>query len=170
MPKVIQQSSLLLIKILALFCLCSCNDDVNSAQSNPYKTYQKGTISLPSGSKVTVYIAQTPQQQRLGLSFVKENEFKSNEGMLFPAKTFGPRQFWMPNTYFNLDIFFLNEDMYVLDVHRNLEHYPKATPKNKVPLSKKVRCSHVLEIKADSPLAKEIQPGMLLNWSAPKSL
>ena len=147
----------------------ACEDTTNNLK-NPFRSYPTGKISLPSGNNVNIFIATDPEQQQLGLSHLKDNELKSNEGMLFPSKTYKVRQFWMPDTHFNLDIYFLNEDFYVLDVHRNLQHFPKSGPKEEVPISKQVECMHVLELKSSSSLAKEIQPGMLLNWSGPKNL
>jgi uncharacterized membrane protein (UPF0127 family) len=169
MNKVIHQSFLLLIKILLLTQLIACEDGVTSSTKNPYKSYDHGTMTLASGKKLKIYLAITPKQQKMGLSHIKPSEFKDDEGMIFLDESYSTRQFWMPETHFNLDIFFLNEDLYVLDVHRNLQHYPKAGPRESIPLSKKVYCQHVLELKADSPYAKEIQPGMILKLEKTKN-
>lgn len=169
MNSVIHQTSLLLIKFLLITQLISCKEQTTSSSKNPYKSYQQGEITLPSGKKLKVYLAINEDQQKMGLSHVKAEEFGDNDAMIFLDKTYSTRQFWMPETHFNLDVVFLNEDLYVLDIHRNLQHYPKAEPRSAIPLSKKVYCQHVLEIKSDSPLAQEIRPGMILNWSSPKS-
>lgn len=170
MVRVIHQSSLILIKFLLLIQLCACKETSENAKNNPFRTYPSGKITLPSGNVVDVFVAASGKQQQLGLSHVKNDDFKDNEGMLFPGQDYKVRQFWMPDTHFNLDIYFLNEDMYVLDIHRNMQHFPKSGPKEKIPLSKKVECMHVLELKSSSPMAKEIKPGMLLKWQAPKNL
>ncbi len=170
MNSVIHQSSLLLIKILLLGSLISCNETTTDSGKNKFKSYQQGEITLPSGKKLKVYMAINDQQQQMGLSHIKDSEFADNDTMIFMDKRYSSRQFWMPDTHFNLDIIFLNEDLYVLDIHRNLKHYPKSGPREKIPLSKKVYCQHVLEIKSSSPLAKEIKPGMILNWTSSKNL
>jgi len=59
-----------------------------------YQDYPKGEITLPSGKKITVYIAETAKEQRLGLSKIKPEDFKDNEAMLFPADKMKVRQFW----------------------------------------------------------------------------
>lgn len=170
MNSVIQQTSLLLIKIMLLSQLISCNEIEKSASKNPFNSYQQGEITLPSGKRLKVYMAVSDEQQQMGLSHIKLNEFADDETMLFTGTKDSTRQFWMPDTFFNLDIIFLNEDLYVLDIHRNLQHFPKSGPRSEIPLSKKVYCQHVLEIKSTSPWASEIQPGMILNWSSPKNL
>ncbi|MEX0798647.1 MAG: DUF192 domain-containing protein [Bacteriovoracaceae bacterium] len=168
----ITQHSLKLIKkfgiilILSTGCLGFDGDDARSR----IEDLNKGQIILPSGETLQVFVAYSPQEQRNGLSGVKNEQFSNDEGMLFPATKMMPRQFWMPNTHFNLDIVFLTGDFYVLDIHRDLEHYPEAEPKGKAPLSKKVFSQHVLEVKSSSPLAKEIQPGMTLKWSSDSPL
>lgn len=170
MNNVIHQSSLLLIKFLLLTALVSCEDNDKDAKAkNPFRSYDSATMTLPSGKKLTIFKAITPEQQQLGLSHLMPDDLKANEGMIFLDRSYSMRQFWMPNTHFDLDIFFLNEDLYVLDIHRSLKHYPKEGPRSEVPLSKKVYCQHVLELKADSPLAKEIQPGMILKWDEIKN-
>jgi uncharacterized membrane protein (UPF0127 family) len=167
MAKIVSLSSDLLIKFFLLAFLFSCNE---TKSKNPYKNYDLGLIELPSGKKLTTYLAKTDEQQQLGLSHIQDQEFKNDEAMLFLDESYSPRQFWMPNTHFNLDIIFLNEDFYVLDIHRNLEHYKSDGPKSAIPISKRVYCKHVLEVKSSSPLAREIEIGMVLKWISPKSL
>jgi uncharacterized membrane protein (UPF0127 family) len=72
----------------------------------------------------------------------------------------------MPDTYFDLDIFFLDKDLKILEVQRNVPHYPGRQNPSKIPRTKKVLSAHVLEMKSDSPLAKELKPGQTLKWSA----
>src|SRR3989338_7486713 len=156
-----------LVSVL-FFMFISC---VNSnPASERFKTYEKGEITLPSGKKLKVYIARNEKEQRAGLSGVKPDEFGDNETMIFLDDKPSSRQFWMPDTHFDLDIIFLNNDLYVLDIHRNLEHYPHTGPDAKIPRSKRVFSQHVLEIKSSSPLAKEIKYGMKLNWTSSNRL
>ncbi len=115
-------------------------------------------------------MAQTDEEQQTGLSGLPSDDFASDEGLLFPADENKLRQFWMPETHFNLDIIFLTKDLYVLDVHKNLPHFPKREPRSAIPLSKAVYSRHILEIRADSPLAREIRPGIMLKWSGDSRL
>ena len=58
----------------------------------------------------------------------------------------------------------MNEDFYILDIHRGLKHNPKSRDKVEPTYSKVVFCQHVLELKSSSPLAKKLRPGMILKW------
>lgn len=160
MNSYIQYSPTKLIKfltILALSCIfIACDDKLN------YKNYPNVHILLPTGETISTYLAVKDAEQKQGLSNIPAKIFKNNEAMLFTGKRNRWRQFWMPETFFDLDIVFLSKDLYVLDIHRALKHFPHKGPRNKIPLSKRVYCQHVLEIKASSPLAKKIHPGMIL--------
>lgn len=150
---------------LAISCtFLACDDKLN------YKNYPNAQILLPSGESLTTYLAIKDTEQKQGLSHIPANVFQNNEAMLFTGVRGRWRQFWMPETFFDLDIIFLNKDLYVLDIHRGLKHFPHKGPRNKIPLSKRVYCQHVLEIKTSSPLAKKIQPGMILKWTGERSL
>lgn len=147
--------------ICSLSLLISCNNE-----KSKFSHYPQGTISFDSGEQIKVYIADTAKRQKQGLSNTTPNQFGINDGMMFPENGMAPRQFWMPETYFNLDIIFLTAEMYVLDIHKNIEHCTFRSPRSKIPLSKTVNSQHVLEIRADSPFAKMIKPGMILNWNS----
>lgn len=167
----ITQDKLKLIKklsILLILCLgaTACDDDARSRLQN----LGQGKITLPSGKELTVYIARSPKEQIAGLSRLQPKDFFDTESMLFLSSEDKVRQFWMPETHFDLDIIFLTKDLYVLDIHRKLEHFPKKEPKRLIPLSKAVFSRHVLEVKSSSPLAREISPGMILKWSADERL
>lgn len=156
----------LLLKFTLLLVL-SC--DTNSAAH--LKNYPNGEILIGKEAiSIKTYIAVSEAEQRKGLSDVLEKDFLDNEGLLFTARTDKLRQFWMPRTHFDLDLIFLSEDLYVLDIHRRLKHFNKDGPDHAIPRSKIVRCRHVLEIKSSSPIAQKIYPGMILKWKGSSSL
>jgi uncharacterized membrane protein (UPF0127 family) len=158
------------IFILLPIVMVSCNE---SNGKNPYLSYPKLEIELPSKNKINVYVAVDAKRQKLGLSHVQPDEFNNNDTMLFTGEHYQVRQFWMPETHFNLDIIFLSPSLEVLDIHRNVSHYKgKVTRENKddVPLSKKAYCQHVLEIKTSSPLASEFTIGLKLKATSKMSL
>ena len=55
-----------------------------------------------------VYLAQTVEQQRRGLMFVRD--MPERTGMLFIYGSDGPHSMWMKNTYIPLDIVFARSD------------------------------------------------------------
>lgn len=162
MVKVIQQTSLKLIIFLVFSSFLTNCKTSTSAHLNNYETK---SVLLPSGESFEVYMARTPSQQVTGLSGIKSHDFSESKGMFFTGETNKMRQFWMPETYFDLDIIFLSSDLYILDIHRGLKHFEKTAPKDKVPRSKKVICTHVLEVKSGSKLAQKLEPGIMLKWS-----
>jgi uncharacterized membrane protein (UPF0127 family) len=149
----------MLITFLLLIGNVSCNE---SKANNPFKTYKSMVITLDSGEEIKTYIAHNSEEQALGLSLVKPDQFSNSDAMLFTGDHFQTRQFWMPETFFNLDLFFLGPDMEVLDIQRNLQHHTKRFPKKDVPLSKFSYCQHVLEMKTSSPISAKIKVGMIL--------
>jgi uncharacterized membrane protein (UPF0127 family) len=158
------------IFLLLPIVMFSCNE---SNGKNSFRDYPKLEIELPSKNKLNVYIAVDAKRQQLGLSHVLPNEFNNNDTMLFTGEHYQVRQFWMPETHFDLDIIFLSPSFEVLDIHRNVKHYKgKVTRENKdrVPLSKKAYCQHVLEIKSSSPLALEFKIGLKLKGTSEMSL
>lgn len=159
MQSFIPQSIKNLIIFLCLFGVLAACDASTSAHLSEYK---KQTFTLPSGDTFEAYVAVTGDQQKKGLSGIKPQHFDASKAMLFPARRMYLRQFWMPDTHFDMDVIFMNQDYYILDIHRNLKHHPFKIKDRSVPLSKEVYSQHVLEVKANSELAKKLKPGMLL--------
>lgn len=136
-----------------------------SCSRGNFSSYLKTELILEN-TNITTYISKTKEQQIKGLSYIKDSEFSEKEAMLFFEVGRNQKfcRFWMPNTHFNLDIIFLDSDFKVVDIHRNLEKFPYSGPTHWIPISKPVKCTHVLEIKSKSPFAKKINKGMLLKW------
>jgi uncharacterized membrane protein (UPF0127 family) len=130
------------------------------------KLPRSAELTLSSGRQLKIDLALTASEQIRGVSGIKAKDFANDRGMLFLYWDYAQRQFWMPDTYFDLDIFFLDKDLKILEVQRNVPHYPGRQNPSKIPRTKKVLSAHVLEMKSDSPLAKELKPGQTLKWSA----
>jgi len=153
-------------KLILFLSLISCfsSSSTSSNSASHLQDYPLKTLVLAKDKEVKVYVAKGYERQKLGLSHIQDKDFSQTEAMLFPADDMKLRQFWMPNTHFDLDIFFLNEDMFVLDIHRNVKHFKGSGSREVVPLSKEVFCQHVLELRSDSPLAKMIKRGNFLKF------
>jgi len=67
---------------------------------------------------------------------------KSNSGMLFVWKDRQIRNFWMKNTHFNLDLFFLNNHGEIIEIYKNAKAFDETNIKSK----EKVK--YVLEMNA----------------------
>lgn len=141
-------------KLLAFFPLLiilSCN----SAKL----AHLKSKITTAQGHSVMTYLAITPSEQEQGLSGIKENDFSEKEGMLFYYPQAGIKHFWMPDTYFNLDLIYLDLNFKVIDIVRNLAHHKGRANSELIPRARGVWSNHVLEMKSSSKIAREIQIG-----------
>lgn len=129
---------------------------------------ESNSAELLTGSDeiITVRMAITSEDQAKGLSGVKEHQFAENEGMLFYYEKAGPRSFWMPDTYFDLDLFFLDKDLNVLAIHRGLKAHPGRQEPPVIERTEIYYCRHVLEMKHSSAIAKKIKRGDKLKWKS----
>jgi uncharacterized protein len=92
-----------------------------------------------------VDVAETKQQQKKGLMFVKS--MPSNSGMLFIYEDEASRPFYMKNTYIPLDIIWMDQDKRVVFIKKNAERahldvYDTIQPQEKA--------MYVLELNAGS--------------------
>ena len=58
------------------------------------------------GQEYQVRYLYSESQQSQGLSNINREEFQVNEIAFFVGKKYENKHFWMPNTYFDLDIFY----------------------------------------------------------------
>jgi len=169
----ISQNQLKLIKklvtltVLVSVFLCSSLQ----ASTASLKKLKKGKMNTASGKTLHLYLALHEDEQTQGLSEVLPQELKDNEGMIFVYKTDEIRRFWMPNTFIDLDIFFLDAKFKVLSISRNTPSHP-GWDEFPIPIARtqNVLCRHILELKSSSPLAKEIKEGNTLKWASAFSL
>lgn len=80
-----------------------------------YKKYKKITKSI-SGKKYNLWIANTPQKKRLGLSLI--NNLPRGWGMIFVYESDVSNGFTMEKTKIPLTIIFLDKNFNVIDVFR----------------------------------------------------
>ena len=138
--------------------------------SHPLSKLKKGIIELPSGLQLNTYIATTIEEQTQGLSGIKKGQFSKNQSMIFIYPNVGYRGFWMANTYFNLDIIFLDENFKILHLEKNAPAHPTLKNPNKIYQTNVVSCRYVLEIRSDSKASKEIRKNITLKWISKPSL
>lgn len=111
-----------------------------------------------------IFLALRNSEQVQGLSNLKPEQLKDDQGMLFYYFTNGARRFWMPDTYFDLDLFFLNEQLVVTDIVRNLKAHPGRQVPPEIATTPSIEAFHVLELKSGSSVAQELQIGHKLTW------
>ena len=73
-------------------------------------------------------IADNEQKRSYGL--MNREDMKSNSGMLFIWKDRQIRNFWMKNTHFNLDLFFLNNQGEIIEIYKNAKAFDETNIKS----------------------------------------
>ena len=133
------------------------------AQSLPL-SFPQGKLAHHSGETITTYIAISEADKKQGLSGITDQQMKENEALFFYYKNKGPRSFWMINTFMDLDIFFLDDNLKVLKVYRNMKAHPGYQNRSTVMSITREIATHVLELRADSKISKKIKEGDQLKW------
>ena len=82
-----------------------------SAQIEQGQQLPTTAIALISDTTIQLEVAQTPQQQAIGLMF--RESLADDRGMLFPFANERMARFWMKNVPISLDMIFLNGDRVV---------------------------------------------------------
>lgn len=130
-------------------------------------TYQ---IQNKKNQKISLRLALTLNEHSRGLSGLRENEFSNKEGMLFINNKMDNRKFWMPNTYFNLDIIFLDKDLIIVGIEKNAPMHPGMTEPPLIYRTKSYYAQFVLETKTNIAFSKNLAVGDKLKWISPISL
>ena len=85
-------------------------------------------------------IADTEEKRSFGL--MSRKKISPNSGMIFLWKDSKIRSFWMKNTYFNLDLFFLNREGIIVEIYKN------AKALDETYISSKNKVKYVIELKS----------------------
>ncbi len=78
--------------------------------------------------KFSLEIADNEQKRSYGL--MNRKDMKPNSGMLFVWKDSQIRNFWMKNTHFNLDLFFLNKQGEIIEIYKNAKAFDETNIKS----------------------------------------
>jgi uncharacterized membrane protein (UPF0127 family) len=151
------------LSLLLFFTLLSCQ----SVSQDPLK---KVELITPDKSVILTKLAIKEADQNQGLSGVKPEDFDENEGMLFFYLEDFEKHFWMPDTYFDLDLFYLDKDLTIIDIVRKAPHYVGRMNPHLIPRIRGVWCRHVLEMKSSSETAKALKIGDRLIWKSKLSV
>lgn len=79
-------------------------------------------ITFPNGFKITAELAITEEQRMQGLMFRKG--MKEDQGMLFIFDEEDYYSFWMKNTYFPLDMLWLDSNRFIVHIEENVPPCP----------------------------------------------
>ena len=137
-----------------------------SCQSEPRgkNPFQGLILVTPKGEKIETRLVYSIEDQTQGLSGVRPEDFENHEGMLFFYLTEDEKHFWMPDTYFDLDLIYLDKDLRIVDIIRKLPHYIGRANEDLIPRARGVWSRHTLEMKAGSPISGSLAIGDQLVW------
>lgn len=124
----------------------------------------------PKGNIITLDLALTANQHAQGLSGVRSRNFKNSQGMLFVNAEIGPRRFWMPDTYFNLDIIFLDATLKIVGIEKNVPAHPGNYEPPTIYKTNIYNAQFILETKAGSAFSKKLKTHDLLKFIGSSSL
>lgn len=137
---------IILFFILLLLSL-NISISLNAQELNLDALEKAVLINKRNGHQWTVYKVIKDLDQQIGMSGRKS--FPKQQGLLFVYPYSGPKQFWMPDTYFNLDIIFLDQNLKVVAVERNVPSHPGRSESLKpIYRTKTYLSQYILEIEA----------------------
>jgi uncharacterized membrane protein (UPF0127 family) len=141
------------------FLLLACQ----SVSRNPLKEV---TLVSPHGDEIKTTVVWSAEDQIRGLSGTRPKDFSDDQGMLFFYLNEDEKHFWMPDTYFDLDIIYLDKDLKILDIVRKVPHYIGRVNEHLIPRVRPVWSRHALEMKATSAIAQKLKIGDQLKWES----
>ena len=85
-------------------------------------------VNKNNPQELSIELADTEHKRSYGL--MNREDMKYNSGMLFIWKDRQIRNFWMKNTHFNLDLFFLNNQGEIIEIYKNAKAFDETNIKS----------------------------------------
>ena len=85
-------------------------------------------VNKNNPKELSLYIADNEQKRSYGL--MNRKDMKPNTGMLFIWKNRQIQNFWMKNTHFNLDLFFLNNQGEIIEIYKDAKAFDETNIKS----------------------------------------
>ncbi len=128
------------------------------------------SMQNPKGASVELRLALTHKEHTEGLSGLMPKDFSESHGMLFVNPEMGPRRFWMPNTFFNLDIIFLDQNLKIVAIEKNVPAHAGYKEPPAIYQTSTYVAQFVLEIKSGAKFSKVLNKDDSLKFIGPISL
>lgn len=175
---------LILFLVLPMLIQCRSSVETSKVEVNKLESYPNralglskldvATLYLPAAKRanlpapIKAFLALRSVEQVQGLSGLKSTDLFDQEGMLFIGKEQLWRGFWMPDTHFDLDIYFLDRDLKILAKEIGVKHYPYPASQNPhlIPRTQQYQSYHVLELKTGSKISAQLEVGDSLVWGS----
>ena len=150
--------------VLTLLAAVACNGTPSPTTTptdpTPARRLEPPTAELPDGHTLKLELALTREQHATGLQY--RRSLAPDHGMLFVFPSSARWQFWMKNTWIELDLVFLDDSGVVTEVIEGLEPCPHEPCPQYVPQGD---ARAVLEVPAGVAAKHAITPGATLRFS-----
>lgn len=136
----------------------------SSLPASPARRLPAAALSFPDGRRITVELALTPRDREQGL--MNRRSLPEDYGMLFafPREQF--LEFWMKNTWVDLDMIFIRSDKRIAEVHRNVARSAADTPEGALERRGGL-AQYVLELPAGAADRRRLRKGQALVFDVP---
>jgi len=122
----------------------------------------KDFIVNTSHGKIYLKTAISTIDKTKGLSGVKK--INNSHGMFFFYKNTKQLSFWMPNTFINLDIFFIDKNLKIIAIERNLKAHPGRKPVPEIQQTKSYLAKYVMELNTLDPISSKLKVNDKLSY------
>lgn len=134
------------------------------------QSWGEAQILSPNNSQFFISFAVTDAQKTKGLSGLKPEKMAFNQGLLFIYSDTAARVFWMPDTYFDLDIIFLDETFKVIGLEENVKHHIGYYPESDIVRTKSYMARYILELHAGQSKKANLKAGDSLRLKTRQNL
>ena len=118
-------------------------------------------LTFPDGKTITVDIAATPREREIGL--MNRKFLPKDYGMLFVFSQEQPLQFWMKNTWVDLDMVFIGRDKKISALYKSVPRSYENTTDDKVARRDGI-AQFVLELPKGAANAHHLKKGQKLTF------
>ena len=117
-------------KTLLGFFLIILSDTLVAENNRPDFKQIICSINVNKNHPQELFLDIADNQQKRSYGLMNRRDMKSNSGMIFIWKDSQIRNFWMKNTHFNLDLFFLNKQGEIIEIYKNAKAFDETNIKS----------------------------------------
>ena len=128
--------------LLGLFLIIFLAEIVLAESNHPVFKQIVCSINVNKNNPLELSLDVADNEKKRSYGLMNREDMKPNSGMLFIWKDSQFLNFWMKNTHFNLDLFFLNDQSEIIQIYKNAKAFDETIIKSK----EKVK--YVLEMNA----------------------
>ena len=121
-------------------------------------------LKTPSGEILKLKILTSIKDQTKGLSGLKKSSLRDNEGALFVYPEMGKRSFWMPDTYFDLTIIFLNQAFEIVYIEKSAKSHPGWEEPPIIFRTPVIDAMYIIEVPASNPISIHLKREVSLSY------